>query len=173
MQISIVSRLESLIVADVMAGDVCCVSSNDTLEEAAKLFIRKGVSAAPVIDEQGFCVGIISATDLLRNDCAAQSSESLLLPVDREEEIPDPSGYLEHFAKTGIEDEYVCRFMTRCIQTVSQFDGILQAAYVMDAQHIHRLPVLDSFGHPIGIVSTMDIVSALLNSIDEAKSRAL
>ena len=164
------ARLESLTVADVMANNVATVSRNDTLGEAAEAFLKQDVSAAPVVDERGFCVGIISATDFLRQNYSESSDESLLIPLDSEQNCA-PLGKLARSDRG--DNNFVCRFMTPCLQTVSATDRLLHAAQVMDAQHIHRLPVLDDFGHPIGIISTMDIVSALLNAIEEAKIKAL
>jgi predicted transcriptional regulator len=38
----------------------------------------------------------------------------------------------------------------------------------MCAEHIHRLLVLDQQERPVGVVSTMDVVAALLNAVEES-----
>ena len=40
----------------------------------------------------------------------------------------------------------------------------------MCAEHIHHLPVLED-ERPIGIVSTTDIVAALINAVDEVEAQ--
>jgi CBS domain-containing protein len=41
------------------------VKPSTTVEEAAQLFLEKGISAAPVVDSQQRLVGLISEGDLL------------------------------------------------------------------------------------------------------------
>ena len=54
-----VDRLMTLKVKDVMTRKVICVAQNQRLSEAAGLFLEKGISGAPVVDEQGRCVGVL------------------------------------------------------------------------------------------------------------------
>jgi CBS domain-containing protein len=62
--------------------------------------------------------------------------------------------------------------MTPAVQSVAVDAPLLAAARIMDAQHVHRLIVLDAKERPIGVVSTMDIVAALLNAIEEMEMHA-
>ena len=57
--------------------------------------------------------------------------------------------------------------MTTAVQSIAPAATMLAAANVMTAQHVHRLIVLDAQGRPIGVISTMDIVAALLNAMEE------
>ena len=57
--------------------------------------------------------------------------------------------------------------MTSALQSVAMHAPLLAAAKIMNAQHVHRLVVLDEKEKPIGVVSTMDIVAAIVNAIDE------
>jgi CBS domain-containing protein len=41
------------------------------------------------------------------------------------------------------------------------------AAKIMCLQHVHRLPVVDASGKPVGIISSMDLVAALSNAAEE------
>jgi CBS-domain-containing membrane protein len=40
----------------------------------------------------------------------------------------------------------------------------------MCEQHLHRLPVVSADGRVVGIISTMDVVAALVNAIDEMEA---
>jgi predicted transcriptional regulator len=52
-------------VSDIMVSPVITVKPQDSIKKVAQLFVQQGISAAPVIDDQGKVVGIISEGDLL------------------------------------------------------------------------------------------------------------
>ena len=62
---SAIERLLSLRVCDVMSSTVVEVSVNASLAEAAALLVDNNVSGAPVVDESGRCVGVLSSTDFV------------------------------------------------------------------------------------------------------------
>jgi len=51
---------------NVMTKDPITVPPDFTVEEAAELFLRKGISGSPVVDQGGQIVGIITKNDLFR-----------------------------------------------------------------------------------------------------------
>ena len=53
-------------VRNVMTKDPITVPSDFTVEEAAELFLRKGISGAPVVDQENRIVGTITKNDLFR-----------------------------------------------------------------------------------------------------------
>ena len=53
-------------VRSIMTKDPITVSSDFTVEEAAEVFLRKGISGAPVVDQEGQIVGTITKEDLFR-----------------------------------------------------------------------------------------------------------
>lgn len=57
--------LASLRAGDVMTGGVVCLRPSERLADAASLFLREQITGAPVVDDEGVCVGILSATDIL------------------------------------------------------------------------------------------------------------
>jgi CBS domain-containing membrane protein len=129
-------RLRSLRVSDAMTKSVVQVAANQTLGEVAKSFAEHQISSAPVVDEQGRCMGILSATDFLNHDAPSL-------------------------------EQQVASYMTAAVKSIAPVAPLLTAAATMCAQHIHRLPVLDEYGRVVGMLSTMDIVAALLNAIEE------
>ncbi len=132
-----IDRLLTLRVSDVMTKEVVVTRQTDTIAEALELFTQRDVSAAPVVDEQGRCVGILSVVDFAADDAR--------------------------------NEQTVGQRMTRGVQSVSSGNSLLAAARAMCSHHVHRLPVLDD-NHPVGVISTMDVVAALVNAIDEMKS---
>lgn len=130
-----IDRLRMLDVRDVMSQRVIGVSADETMSEAAKAFAAGDVSSAPVVDNQGRCIGMLSAADFIKRE--------------------GPPG-----------SDLVIRFMSATPQSVAADESLLHAARVMSDHHIHHLPVLEG-ERPIGVVSTMDIVAALINAVDE------
>jgi CBS domain-containing protein len=58
--------LLGLTAGDVMKGPVEVIPRGMTLDAAARRLRRAQVSGAPVVDEAGRCVGVLSATDFIR-----------------------------------------------------------------------------------------------------------
>ncbi|MCG8451219.1 MAG: CBS domain-containing protein, partial [Pirellulales bacterium] len=68
---STIERLLSLKVRDAMTESVITISSSNTMSEAADLLKRHHVSGAPVVDQLGRCVGVLSNTDYMRDKAEA------------------------------------------------------------------------------------------------------
>lgn len=60
-------------VSDVMTKNVVTIKPNDSIWEAASLIDRYGVRRLPVIEDEGYVVGIVTRSDLVR--CMARSHE--------------------------------------------------------------------------------------------------
>ena len=60
-------------VQDVMTTDVITIGSDESIWEAASLIDRRGVRRLPVVDKDGFVIGILARSDLVR--CMARSHE--------------------------------------------------------------------------------------------------
>jgi CBS domain-containing protein len=136
-------RLESLTVRDVMNHHVVTIASNRLMVEAAQLLQEREISGLPVVDEQGRCVGVLSVADFVRCTTGLSASDS--------------------------SQAKVAQHMSSAVQTIHADRRLLEAAEIMGAQHIHRIPVLDDDQRPIGIITSMDVVCSLLNAVDEER----
>jgi len=56
----------ALTAEDLMKRDVVTISAEMSLQTAAHLFSQEQISGAPVVDAQGRCIGVLSATDFVR-----------------------------------------------------------------------------------------------------------
>lgn len=155
----IIDRLAALRVADVMAKDVVTVSKDQTMEEVACVLSQHRLSSAPVVDECGHCVGIITASDFLkRASHPVNSGSSHGEPQELAKDAP-------RYISTG--EDFASVHMSRAVQAVDPGASLLKAARIMCAGHIHRLLAIDETNHPVGVISTMDIVAAMVNVVDE------
>jgi len=158
---STIQRLSTLQVSDAMTPRVVTISANSTMAEAADLLSEKQITGAPVVDEKGHCIGVISGTDFIHS-----KAEELV----RHDTVPDflasqlPSGTysIEH-----VQHDLVRHHMSPAVQTVGHSDPLLSAAKMMCQQHVHRLIVLDESGAPVGILTSLDLVATLVSSVEE------
>jgi CBS domain-containing protein len=125
-------------VSDLMTRDPIVIRADAPLADAALLLEANHVHGLPVVDETGLLVGVVSQTDMLR----ARTTEHLWA------------------AWRGLK---VRHLMSSPALTVSSDESLTTAAARMEENQIHRLVVLASDGvSPIGILSTTDIVRAML-----------
>ncbi len=157
-----IERLRSLRVCDVMSKAVVPVSANQTMADAAAVFMKNNITGAPVVDEQGHCVGVLSTVDFARREGAGAPSS--LSGVGHELRRNGPAAPLQI---EEVDDELVRAHMASAVQTVPADVPLLHAARMMCVGHVHRLPVLDERGHPIGMLTSLDLVAAMVQATDE------
>jgi CBS domain-containing protein len=141
--------------ADLMSREVLALPRPMSLRAAANRLARANVSGAPVVDEEGRCVGVLSTTDLARwIDQGAAAAKRSFAPTDfwADWEVVD-------FEALPADD--VGRYMSTHLVTAAPEATVGELARAMLAAHIHRVIVLDRDGKPVGIVSSTDILAAV------------
>jgi CBS domain-containing protein len=154
--IAFAKALREMTAADLMSRDLTLVPQDMSLTGAANLLSRASISGAPVVDEEGRCVGVLSTTDFVHYVTSEgmrgpHMSERLL---ERVCEWQVPSG------RTSSPDE-VRSYMTHDPVTVEPGASVAHLARMMLDAHIHRVVVVDEEKRPIGIVSSTDILAAV------------
>ena len=85
---------ENMLARDVMSPLVVCLQENDTIDEAARLFLQSGIPSMPVLDAGGTLTGFVSEKDLMAAtisaDCWQQPVSSVMRPnvICYEEDTP-------------------------------------------------------------------------------------
>jgi CBS-domain-containing membrane protein len=149
-----------LTAADVMSRDVVTVPHTMLLHHAAHLLARKQISGAPVVDADGRCVGILSATDFVRH------VESGPEPVH----VTQGRWFCADWQVVDLEmlpKDEVRRHMSTDLVTADPATVITDLARRMLDAHIHRILVLDKDRRPVGLVSSIDIVAAVAHAAAE------
>ena len=126
-----------LLVEDYMTKKLLTFSPEQSILEVMELFAKNHISGGPVVDNNGFLVGIISEAD-----CMKQISES-------------------RYFNQPILDKSVERFMTKNVETIEHSISIFDAAGVFHNGNRRRLPVMKN-GILVGQISRKDIVIAAL-----------
>ena len=159
---SLTNQLLNRQVAEVMSREVVTVSANATMAEASQVLLERGVSGAPVVNEFGKCVGVLSWTDFARRDQGQSESESLSVCAGEFELGRDDHSGVLHIER--VVEGFVHQHMSSAIQSIDSQQTLWDAARYLHAEHIHRLIVLDSSTRPVGVLSALDIIGACIDS---------
>lgn len=148
-------------VADIMERELVTVPAGETVRHAVRLLTEAGISGAPVVDEDGRTVGVVSASDVLQL-------------ASRDAEVPAgaPPGFFTSEQAAGdvldgieipesIFDEYsVADIMTPATFSVTPDTSIADLADFLLRGRIHRALVVE--GEELrGIVTSFDVLRTL------------
>lgn len=152
-------RLFQRRVKESMQTDVVTVHAQDTVHDALSRMLENKVSALPVVDHRGHCVGILSSRDFvdMTNDLDGDFHEAL-----HESEVWW-SAFIRNLSE-NIGEQSVMDLMTEQVISVSADELLVEAARIMLSQGVHRLPVVDSERRLTGIISTTDVLRAFVEA---------
>ncbi len=156
-----------LTAADLMSRDLITISQHLTLQGAAHRLAQSHVSGAPVIDEHGRCVGVLSATDLVRWLDGGHGPQRPHAANEAEFHHPWQLPELE-----GLPDEEVSGHMTADVVTAPPQARIGELARQMLDAHIHRVFILDAQHRPAGVVTATDILAAVADYDSHERERS-
>jgi CBS domain-containing protein len=129
-------------VEEVMTPDPIVVRAGEALIVAARMLEENEISGLPVVDDDGLLVGVLSESDLVR----ARATEHLWSRW--------PGLAVRHLMHTPV-------------LTADRAMRLEEAATLMERAHVHRLVVVaEDQQTPVGIISTSDIVRAIVGERD-------
>jgi len=135
----------SATVKDVMTAEVVVVRRETTFKEMAAVLRRYRVSALPVVDDAGRVIGVVSEADLLAKEVLADPG--VVAELLRRQDVRKAEGLTAG------------DLMTRPAVTATPGDPVEQAARMMHFMRVKRLPVVNSGGQLVGIVSRSDVLA--------------
>lgn len=147
-------------VSDVMTRDVLAFAPDDNVIEAMEALVERNISGAPVVDENGAVVGVISTGDLIVQESRLHFP-TIISILGATIELPS--------AKRQFEDD-LRRTLGSTVREVMQADPVTigadetveAAATLMHDHDVARLPVVDD-GGLVGILARVDILRAILS----------
>ena len=128
--------MKSLKVRDTMSTNVMTFAPGDSVVHAMATLLDRGISGAPVADEDGALVGILSEVDLIQ-------------VVVQDSYYDDPVGIVADFMQTQVE-------------SVDPDVDIFSLAQQFLAHHRRRYPVLEN-DCLVGQISRRDVLRAALD----------
>jgi CBS domain-containing protein len=143
-------------VRDVMTTEVVTVDQITPFKEIARLLVEHRISAVPVLRMGRHVSGVVSEADLIAARDKHAGDRKRWTGVDRYR--TDHDRYLRLTA---------AQLMSSPAITTHPDATIPSAARLMTTHHVKRLPVVDSDGKLLGIVSERDLLGVFLVSDDE------
>ena len=131
----------ALLAQDLMTSPVTWLPSDSTLLEAWTVMKRKRIHHLPVTSVHDTLVGMISNHDLLPYAHVLESVNS-------------PGPFAEH---------KIARVMSSRVLSATPTTEIRKIAHVMLDEQVRAIPILDSSRHLVGILTTSDILRAIVH----------
>jgi CBS domain-containing protein len=122
---------------ELMSSNPLSIRSNATVGEAANFLVDRRISAAPVIDEAGRPIGVLSQTDLM---------------IHQHELCGTPP---------AVDPSRADELMTPAIFSVGPHTTASRVLEEMLRLKVHRLFVVDKAGVLVGVISALDILRHL------------
>jgi len=141
---------------DIMTKEVISVKPETTIEELARLLMKQQISGAPVVDDKGKIVGIVTENDLISKNSRLHIPTILRLfdayiPLGTSKMESD----IRKMAASTVED--IC---TKEIITVDEEASVEYIATIMTEKRIHILPVVRE-GKLVGIIGKKDLIKGI------------
>jgi CBS-domain-containing membrane protein len=143
---------------DVMTRAVITVGPGSTVQQAAQLFADNHISGAPVVDDEGHLLGMLTEGDLLRRSEIGTQSR-------RRSWWLELLSSTQNLAATYIKENarLVSDVMTAKVITVKETTPLGEVADLLERHRIKRVPVLYD-GELLGIVSRANLIKALASA---------
>lgn len=153
--------LEADTAAELMSSNPVSLRKGASVHEAIALLTDRNFDAAPVIDENGRPIGVVTVTDILVHDREyarflktgdSTPKSDMEIYGDR---LPEDFG-IEIVDRTSVEE-----IMTPTVFTVEENTPASVAVHKMLDLHVHHLFVADRDGVLIGVISSCDVLRRL------------
>lgn len=147
-----------------MTRKVISFRPNDTLGTVVKRFSKHHISGAPVVEKEKV-VGMVSESDIIKTIDAYDPK----IHFDDDSSFAVVTAFLKHKREfdalkkeiLGSEKVMVVDFMTTNVITIKADEPIEEAARLINKHDVKRLPVVDSKGKLLGLISRANIIRAL------------
>lgn len=147
----------SSLVGDVMTRNVVAVREHAQFKEIILVMRERGFSACPVLDGDDAVVGVVSEDDLL-------VKEGYAGPTAR-------AGFLaRRFNRAKATGLTARELMTHPAISIRSDAPVAEAAHIIHAKHVKRLPVVTADGTLVGIVSRTDLLGVYDRPDSEIKA---
>ncbi len=138
---------------DIMTKDVITVKPDTTIEELARTLMKNQISGAPVVDDKGKLVGIVTENDLISKNSRLHIPTILRL---FDAYIPLGTSRMETDIKRMTANT-VGDICSKEVITIDSETSLEYIATLITERKIHLLPVLTE-GKLVGIIGKKDLI---------------
>jgi CBS domain-containing protein len=139
-----------------MTNNPVSINEHATLHDAAIFLSKRGISAAPVINDAGRPVGVLSRTDVIRFSNGASEAPQLL------GDFVNEAHELRESTRRSLVT--VRHAMTPVVLSVDLDASLAEVCEKMLANKVHRLFVIDVDETLVGVISALDVLRCLTRS---------
>ena len=155
---------QNLLAADVMTTNPKSIGKDSTIRETAEFFMTHGIHTAPVIDEAGRPIGVVSRTDLL--DYWGRRRDRLAAIANGETTLASSTAGLE-----PVVDFTVTQIMTPVVFQVPVDSPLEKVVEKVLALEVRCLFVTDEHGVLVGVISVFDLLRSAVRAADDMSRR--
>jgi CBS domain-containing protein len=152
--------MRKLCAADLMNSEVLTVNEEMTVGDLADYLTGNEISGAPVVDDEGRLVGVVSLVDVVTasRDGGKDGSPEFYLRDRPDRYSPEELRELsDHDENTTVGE-----IMTPSVYSVEEDASVSEVASLMLRAHLHRVLVTRE-GELVGIISTSDLLGLLVD----------
>jgi CBS domain-containing protein len=142
--------------AELMTSNPISVNAGATVKEAVVMLTNRGFNAAPVIDEAGRPVGVLSSTDIVVHDRQMPAK-----PGCHREANAAANSQEDGLSRSSNEEVDLARvrdIMTPAVFSVTPETPARQVIEDMVGLKVHQLFVVDTDGILTGVISALDVL---------------
>lgn len=142
---------------DIMTRDVITVKPETSIEELARILIENRISGAPVVDDKGNLIGIVTENDLISQNKRLHIPTvfrlfDALIMLERRKKIEEE---IKRLTATRVWD--IC---TKNVITVDEDTPLQEIATIMSEKKVHLIPVMKD-KKIAGIIGKADLIKAM------------
>ena len=150
-------------VETVMTTDVVAVPPDAPFKDVVATLAAHDISGVPVVDGTGRVLGVVTEADLLRKEAAARPGERARRPRTKRERLDQ----VRARALTAGDAMNVPAI------TTTPDTPVAEAARTLCRHDVKRLPVVDSAGRLVGVVSRADLLRVFLRPDDRIRDEVI
>lgn len=148
-------------VARYMTTDVVAVQATDPVPDAVRRLVEAGVDGAPVVDDEGRLIGMLSASDVMVQDAHLHLPTAIAL-FGVSMNLPGQAARYDHDLRRALASS-VAGLMAPDPLTIAPDATMSDAATRLHDADVSRLPVVDAAGRLVGIVARGDVLRYLVD----------
>lgn len=144
-----------MLVHEVMSTNPVTARADTPVKEALAMLAEHRVTSLPVVNADGKIRGVVSEADLIRDLLVRDPRAHEILPTDDSDVR----------VRTRVVDDV----MSTHAVTVRPDTDLVEAVDLLTSTTVKSLPVVDSHGHLLGVLSRSDVVRLLARADDDIR----
>jgi predicted transcriptional regulator len=149
-------NIKNIAVSDFMTRSVKTIKENETMRQACKLMYQDNIGSIVII--KNYTNG--PDTETLDNNM----KNEMPIGIVTERDLARMVGFSAKF----FADMTVSEVMSKPLVTINFDKSVKDAVVLMEQKNVRRLPIVDSEGQMVGIITSKDILKVFMKTFKES-----